>query len=308
MSYSNTWNEPFLPWVESENDRRFRRMLIISILIFSVLGLIVSYIPVPEVEQKELKDVSPRLAKLILEKKHQPPPPAPKPKTKKKKEAKKKPAEKKPAEKKPQPKKRESARKKAERTGLVALSDELADLRESFDMKSLQDNQLQQKVSKQAAPVTTASAVLTAKAGSGSGGINTGSLSRSTGGSELASRSTTNVTSSISSRSANTTRSGNSRQAARGAEEIERVFQKNKGAIFTLYNRALRKDPSLQGKVVLELTIAPNGKVVKCRVVSSELGDPALERKLVARVKLFRFAAKSVEQITVTYPIDFLPS
>lgn len=303
MSYSNTWNEPFLPWVESENDRRFKRMLLVSILFFSVLGIVVSFLPVPEVEQKELKDVSPRLAKLILEKKRQPPPPKPKPKTAKKKDAKKKPAEKK-----PRPKKQEAARKKAERVGLVALSDELADLRESFDMTSLQDNRLQQKVGKQKAPATTTSAILTAKAGSGSGGIDTGSLSRNTGGSELASRSTTNVTSNIAGRSSNVKRSGKGRHAARGAEEIERVFQKNKGAIFTLYNRALRKDPSLQGKVVLELTIAPNGKVVKCRIVSSELNDPGLERKLVSRVKLFRFAAKDVAQITVTYPIDFLPS
>ncbi|HID50024.1 MAG TPA: TonB family protein [Chromatiales bacterium] len=303
MSYSNTWNEPFLPWVESENDRRFKRMLLVSILFFSVLGIVVSFLPVPEVEQKELKDVSPRLAKLILEKKQPPPPPKPKPRTKQKKDARKKPAEKK-----PKPKKQEAARKKAERVGLVALSDELADLRESFDMTSLQDNRLQQKVGKQKAPVTSTSAVLTARAGSGSGGINTGSLSRKTGGSELASRSTTNVTSRIAGRSSSVKRSGKSRNAARGAEEIERVFQKNKGAIFTLYNRALRKDPSLQGKVVLELTIAPNGKVVQCRIVSSELNDPDLERKLVARVKLFRFAAKDVERITVTYPIDFLPS
>ena len=306
MSYSNTWNEPFLPWVESENDRRFKRMLLASILFFSILGIVVSFIPVPEVEQKELKDVSPRLAKLILEKKRQPPPPKPQPKPKSKK---KKDTKKKPAEKKPKPKKKEAAaRKKAERVGLVALSDELADLRESFDMTALQDNRLQQKVGKQKAPTSNTSAILTARAGSGSGGINTGSLSRNTGGSELASRSTTNVTSSIASRSSNVKRSGKSRHAARGAEEIERVFQKNKGAIFTLYNRALRKDPSLQGKVVLELTIAPNGKVVKCRIVSSELNDPALERKLVSRVKLFRFTAKDVEQITVTYPIDFLPS
>jgi TonB family protein len=116
------------------------------------------------------------------------------------------------------------------------------------------------------------------------------------------------VTSSIPSRSSSSKRTGGGRSAGRGEEEIERVFQKNKGAIFSLYNRALRKDPSLQGKVVLELTIAPSGKVVKCRIVSSELNDPALERKLVTRVKLFRFAAKDVAQVTVSYPIDFLPS
>lgn len=306
MSALNTWQEPFLPWVESENDRRFKRYLIISLLVFMVLGLIWGNLPVPEVAEQELQPIPPRLAKLILEKKKQPPPPVAKPKAKKK-ETPKKEAKKK-ADKKPQTKKQQSARKVAESAGLVALSDELADLRESFDMASLQDNRLQQKVGKAAAPTTTSSAVLSAKASKGSGGINTSSLSRNTGGQQLASRSTTNVTSSIPSRSTTSKRSGGGRTAGRGEEEIEQVFQKNKGAIFSLYNRALRKDPTLQGKVVMELTIAPNGKVVKCRIVSSELNDPTLERKLVARVKLFRFAAKDVAQVTVSYPIDFLPS
>jgi protein TonB len=307
MSAINTWQEPFLPWVESENDRRFKRYLIVSLVVFMVLGLIWGNLPVPEVKHLETQAIPPRLAKLILEKKKQPPPPVAKPKAKKKKEAPKKEAKKK-AEKKPPTKKQQSARKVAESAGLVALSDELADLRESFDMASLQDNRLQQKVGKAAAPTSTKSTVLTAKASKGSGGINTSALSQNTGGQQLASRSTTNVTSSIPSRASSSNRSGSGRAAARGEEEIEKVFQKNKGAIFSLYNRALRRDPTLQGKVVMELTIAPNGKVVKCRIVSSELNNPTLEHKLVSRVKLFRFAAKDVAQVTVSYPIDFLPS
>ncbi|MDH3948377.1 MAG: TonB family protein [Gammaproteobacteria bacterium] len=308
MNAINTWQEPFLPWVESENDRRFKRYLITSLVVFMLLGIIWGNLPVPEEEQQELQPIPPRLAKLILEKKKQPPPPVVKPKTKKKEVTKKKTTKKKTAKKKPQTKKQKTARKVAESAGLVALSDELADLRESFDMDSLQDNRLQQKVGKAAVPTTKSSAVLTAKATKGSGGINTSALSRNTGGQQLASRSTTNVTSTIPSRATSSKRSGSGRTAGRGEEEIERVFQKNKGAIFSLYNRALRKDPSLQGKVVMELTIAPNGKVVKCRIVSSELNDPILERKLVARVKLFRFTAKDVAQVTVSYPIDFLPS
>lgn len=303
MNAINTWQEPFLPWVESENDRRFKRYLITSLLVFMVLGIIWGNLPVPEQDEQELRPIPPRLAKLILEKKRQPPPPVVKPKAKKKEVARKKTAKKK-----PRTKKQQTARKKAERSGLVALSDELADLRDSFDMAALDDNRLQQKVGKAAVPTTTNSAILSAKATKGSGGINTSSLSRNTGGNQLASRSTTNVTSSIPSRTARSSKSGGGRSAGRGEEEIERVFQKNKGAIFSLYNRALRKDPSLQGKVVMELTIAPNGKVVKCRIVSSELSDPALERKLVIRVKLFRFAARDVAQVTVSYPIDFLPS
>lgn len=305
MSYINTWQEPFLPWVESENDRRFKRYLIVSLLVFMVLGLIWGNLPVPEQTQQEIQPIPPRLAKLILEQKKQPPPPVAKPKTKTEK---KKEAPKKKAKEKPRTKKQETARKKAESAGLVALSDELADLRESFDVASLQDNRLQQKVGKAAAPTTTNSTILTAKASKGSGGINTSTLSQNTGGQQLASRSTTNVTSTIPSGTSSSKRSGAGRTAGRGEEEIEKVFQQNKGAIFSLYNRELRKDPTLQGKVVMELTIAPNGKVVKCRIVSSELNNPTLERKLVSRVKLFRFAAKDVAQVTVSYPIDFLPS
>ena len=103
-------------------------------------------------------------------------------------------------------------------------------------------------------------------------------------------------------------RQGQSNKAARSREEIEQVFDRNKGAIFALYNRALRMDPTLEGKLVLRLTIAPTGEVTACEVVSSELGDPDLERKLVQRVMLFRFEARDVEPITTTKPIDFFPA
>ena len=89
---------------------------------------------------------------------------------------------------------------------------------------------------------------------------------------------------------------------------IALVFDRNKGAIYALYTRALRDKPELQGKVVLELTISPDGEVTKCSIVSSELNDPELERKLVARVKSFRFEARDVGTITVTKPIDFFPA
>jgi TonB family protein len=64
----------------------------------------------------------------------------------------------------------------------------------------------------------------------------------------------------------------------------------------------------LQGKVVLEVTIAPSGEVTDCRVVSSDLGDAELERKLVARVRMFRFEARDVAPMTTTKPIEFFPA
>ncbi len=301
------YNEPFLPWVESENDRRFKRIVTVSILVFGMLGVVIGLLPVPEPEQKSLQEVAPRLAKLILEK-QQPPPPPPKPKVEKKKADKPKPKKK--VAKKPKPKARtEAARKKAERAGLVALSDELADLRESFDMATLADNNLQKATDR--TPLVTQSRVISAKtAARGSGGINTRALSRATGGAELASRKTTTVESSLpQGRSgAQASRGGSRRGPVRDQNEIELVFQKHKGAINRIYQRALRRDPTLQGKLVLELTIAPDGTVTRVRILSSELNDPGLEKRILAKVKRFRFKARKVETVTVRYPIDFLPS
>jgi TonB family protein len=85
------------------------------------------------------------------------------------------------------------------------------------------------------------------------------------------------------------------------------VFDKNKGAIYALYNRELRTDPTLQGKIVFEIAIDPAGNVTDVKIVSSELNSPELEKKLLARIRLFNFGTKEVETLIVTYPIDFLP-
>ena len=105
-----------------------------------------------------------------------------------------------------------------------------------------------------------------------------------------------------------TLQKGSSGKASRSIEEIKLVFERNKGAIYAIYNRALRDDPSLQGKVVLELTIAPGGEVSALRIVSSELKNAELENKLLARIRSFDFGAKDVEVMKVTWPVDFLPS
>ncbi len=70
----------------------------------------------------------------------------------------------------------------------------------------------------------------------------------------------------------------------------------------------MREHPELQGKLVLEFTIAPSGEVTMCRIVSSELHDADLESKIIARVKAYRFEPKDVETITTTKPIDFFPA
>lgn len=318
MAYSGLWQDT-LPWSDSERDRKLTGYVVISLAITVVFFAIVQFLPLMDTEEKKLDEVAPRLAKLIIEQKAKPKPPPPKPKAKKKdkEKPKPKPKEKKKADKpkpkpkpkaKPKPDRSELARKKAQRH-ITEVEDALADLRD-FDVASLDKNKAVKSGATRSKSNDTTTAIIAGKAKQGSGGINTSRLSRATGGGNLKGRSTTNVRSSLgASGGAKGKRSGGSGRASRPYEEIELVFQKNKGRIFSLYSRALRKDPSLQGKIVLELTISPSGKVIKVRVVSSAMNNAELERKLLARVKGFRFKNRSnVDTLVVKYPIDFLPT
>jgi periplasmic protein TonB len=203
----------------------------------------------------------------------------------------------------------DAARKKAAQSGLLAFSDSLADLRDNPKLDTLRDNARVSEAGKTAA--RTERALLTSKVAAASGGIDTSRLSRDTGDVGLAQRGTTRVASPVATDAAHSNAApsaGKSRQAARSIEEIQMVFDRNKSAIYGMYNRALRSNPTLQGKLVLRLTIAPDGRVVDCAVVSSELADAELGGKVVARVKMFDFGAKDVDVVTITYPIDFLPA
>jgi len=319
MAKRATTTEPNLPWLDNREDRTFRWLSGVMLLLFIVAGLILNSIQLPEIEKKNLIDVSPRLAKLILEKQKVKPPPEPEaPIPEKEKQPEKKKAEPKPEKKKEV--KKESARDVAKKSGLIALADELDDLRESFDLDDVAQLNQQTSGSEEAklASVASTSSLLSASAGQSSGGIQTDTLNRDLKTSELAQRQTTSVESSIGggngqlasvdSRQKQQNAGQGGKSGKRTAEEITRVFDKNKGAIFSIYNRALRKNPGLSGKVVVELTIAPSGAVTAVNIVSSELGDEALERKLALRIKRFKFSQSDVAEIIVTYPIDFVPS
>jgi TonB family protein len=190
-----------------------------------------------------------------------------------------------------------------------AIKDELADLRDQLDTSQLQNRQLTAAVGQDQ---RSERSLIASKVGSGSSGIVTASASRGfgAGAGALSDHNTAAVNSRIAADAANNrvTRNGASGKAARSQEEIELVFDRNKGAIYALYSRAMRDRADLQGKLVLQLTIAPSGEVTDCRVLSSELADDDLERKIVARVRLFRFEARDVEAITARKTIEFFPN
>jgi outer membrane biosynthesis protein TonB len=93
----------------------------------------------------------------------------------------------------------------------------------------------------------------------------------------------------------------------RAMSNIRQVFDAGKTALYSLYRRELRQDPTLEGKLMLELVIEPDGSVSRCEVVSSELDNENLEKRIATRVRLFNFGEDDVETRTVRFPIDFLP-
>jgi TonB family protein len=291
-----------------------------------VLGAVWPFLPAPEVDPYEVEELPPRVAQFLLEKKP-PPPPPPKPKEPEPEpepDPIEEPEPEQVVENEPEPApepeplpepepppvdQQQVARQKAQ-AALMPFTEELAALADSAVLETVADSR----------PLTGAvgqaqrneRSMITSKAGSASSGINTAALSRNTGGAGLSARATTEVASPVESvgEAAGGARrtGGTSNRASRSREEIELVFDRNKGAIFALYNRALRADPTLEGKLVLRLTIAPTGEVTFCEVVSSELNDAEFERRLVQRVRMFRFEARDVESITTTKPIDFFPA
>jgi len=176
-------------------------------------------------------------------------------------------------------------------------------------------------------------AMITSNATGSSGGINTAGYSRDSGGGGLAGRSTTLVAGVAgggggggaglggaitgtggkgfgagAGKAGGTLQKDGSGKASRSIEEVRLVLERNKGALYAIYNRALREDPTLQGKVVIELTIEPSGVVSAVSLVSSELKAPELEQKLLARFRLMEFKPEDVARLITRYPIDFLPS
>ena len=311
MGYADYYRrEPALPWTESETDRRFRRITLATLAVSVLAGIIVAFLPVPETERREVVEIPPRLAKVILERRKQPPPPPPKPKAeapRKKKKAPEPRKKKKVAKKKPKPRvdKAAAARRRARQA--LAWADELADLRQ-IEVPAVTAGTLQKRAEAPVQAAAQAESILTARAGAASGGIDTRALARTREQTRLSGRKRARVESRIPSSGQRRLAPAGSRGPARTQEEIQLVFDRNKGAIDRIYNRALRRDPTLQGKVVFKITIAPSGRVVRISIVSSELNNPALEKRLLARIKLFNFGAKDVATTTVTYPVVFLPS
>lgn len=168
---------------------------------------------------------------------------------------------------------------------------------------------------------TSSHSVLTTNTPGSSGGIDPGSLSRNVGGGGgrggggggnggMPGVKVVRATSSIAGIGGGDRPKAHSGPgASRTDEEIQIVFDRYKSAFYRDYNRELRRNPTLQGKMVLRLMIEPDGAVSMCQLQSTDMDAPDLVAQVVSRVKTINFGAKDgVQAVTIVYPIDFLPA
>jgi hypothetical protein len=321
-----------MPWdPEGDDAKRYRKIFLLVLLITFSLGSGMAIWKLPPVDKYAPIEVPKRVVKMVQNL----PPPPPKKEVKKEEEKKEeKPEEKlaeKPTEKKPTekatPTEVKAARSKAESTGVLAFKNSFDDLMED-DAPLALGADASIKGSGSAGNQAYAAggvgngapgsrSLIAAQGGAGSGGIANYGISRggvgSGGGSGGAiaggGMSVGKRSSGIADMQGQDTKLTAGAGPSRTDEEIQIVFDKYKSALYRIYNRELRNDPTLRGKMVLALTIAPDGTVTACKVQSTDLNSPALSKDIVERVLKFNFGPKEgVPPTKILYPIDFLPA
>lgn len=323
-----TYTQLALDWTpRSKTSRQFLLLASVIVILMMAAGIFMSFINVPEPDRQARVEVPDRIAKFILDKPKPKPTPVSKPV--KKPEPVKTPEPKK--EEKPKVKKKlkkepkkaltdsqKEARKKAEKSGILALADQLEGLMDTTDISASLGGSIKSTSSSAKTSTGNSQNLLLADAAKGSGGVSEKVFTtRIAPSSELSKRDITQVRQSLlaedtvakvdPSQTTTKERDKTPRAGIRGEEEITIIFDQNKSKLFSIYNRARRKNPSLKGRIVLQITVVPSGKVSKIIIVSSELNDPKLERSLLSRIRQFNFGARNVEEITITYPVEFLP-
>lgn len=328
-----------LEWQPSSaNERTFYKFGAIALCLALMLAYLLSIITVPEQARRVMPVVPERIAHFI-EQKPKPIVPIEPPKVEKKPVAPSKPEVKPEVKSEPAPEvkpetpvrverprpseptqqplteRQHQAREAASNTGLLALSDELNDLVDSGDVATQMAAKVDgdAKVNSQAQTAGHNTDVITRDLAATGGAVNSADYGSKVGDTRLSERKVTEAKSELlaENKAAKETGASNTKAAVGGRSYEENatiIFDKNKSSLYALYDRERRKTPGLKGKIVLEITIAKTGDVTNVKIISSTLNNPSLEARIVSRIKQFKFGVNGAGPVTITYPIEFLPS
>jgi outer membrane biosynthesis protein TonB len=317
-------HELVMPWHRGqEEDQRYRKSLGSSLAAALMLGILVGSIAIPIPDKPREIELPERMAKLVRE---QLPPPAPVPQPVAEEEIPEpEPEDPEVPEELPdevvpeqteQPKvaaaEEPDLKEQVKSKGLLAFRDSFAS-RSSLRPTAQLGSQARLSTAGEDKVGRPTRSMVTTNAPGSSGGINLADISRDVGGGGpgMGGVAVSRVASSIGSGGegfSDRPLAGGA-MAGRTDEEIQIVFDRYKAALYRLYNRELRKNPTLRGQIIIKLTIEPDGTVSFCALQSSDMDAPALADQVVQRVSTFDFGAKEdIAAVTIIYPIDFLPA
>lgn len=73
--------------------------------------------------------------------------------------------------------------------------------------------------------------------------------------------------------------------SGRDADAIQAVVAKHSPAIEYCYQRAIKRDPNLKGKIVVRFVITPQGTVESATIVSKTVNNPDVEECILSRIR-----------------------
>ncbi len=87
---------------------------------------------------------------------------------------------------------------------------------------------------------------------------------------------------------------------------IQSVIRKNISKVNRVYERALQKDPSLKGKIVVSFVVGPKGTVTSARITYSTIKDLKMQAEILKVIKRMKFPKpRGGGSIQVSYPFIF---
>lgn len=88
---------------------------------------------------------------------------------------------------------------------------------------------------------------------------------------------------------------------SRSPESILRVIRQHIGGFRYTYEKYLRNNPNLGGKISLKFTIAPSGDIIQISIVSTNTGDAGLDDEIKDKARRMKFDQIEKGNVTVTY-------
>lgn len=94
---------------------------------------------------------------------------------------------------------------------------------------------------------------------------------------------------------------------SRSQNDIKKVIRRRLGGIKHCYEKRLKRNPDLKGKIVVRFVIHQGGKVIEVEVVENTTGDRELGQCIAARVRSVRFPPAEGGETSVVYPFILAP-